>query len=70
MQIGKLAKEYCGVELPLQVLRVNGMVSGYYIGTLHPEEGPYSRESVELFRTREEAEKALADGNWTQKQVP
>jgi len=64
--IGKLAKEYCGKSLPLQVLQTP---RGFYIGTAS-DEGPCSRESEEYFGTRPQAETALAAGQWTQKQTP
>lgn len=62
MKYGKLAKNYCGVELPLQVLKNQ---AGYYIGTFD-EDGPCSRESVEYFPTKEAALAALETGKWTQ----
>lgn len=68
-RIGQLAKTYCGKELPLQALRSHS-TAPFYIGTWDPEEGPCSRESEEYFRTREQAEAALASGNWTQRQEP
>lgn len=46
----------------LQVLR---SAAGFYIGTLDREGFPYSRESVEYFKSREVAETALATGQWT-----
>jgi hypothetical protein len=50
----------CGVfVLPFRVL-MSG--AGYYIGT-ECNDGPYSRESG-YFRTREEAETALATNAW------
>lgn len=67
--IGKLAKEYCDVELPLQVVNFGGY-NPYYIGTYHPEEGPVSRESVEYWSTYEEARAALESGHWTQRLNP
>jgi hypothetical protein len=66
MQHGKLAQQVCGMELPLQVL---GSQAGYYIGTTD-ECGPYSRESVEYFPTKEAAFAALETGEWTQKTTP
>lgn len=64
--IGKLALEYCKKRLPLQVLRSN---AGYYIGTAS-EDGPCSRESAEYFRKQGDAEDALANGKWTQRDNP
>lgn len=63
---GKLAKEYCGVRLPLQVCQSN---AGHYIGT-YDDEGPCSRESAEYFQTQEEAQQALDSGDWTQRERP
>jgi hypothetical protein len=62
-KIGHLAKQCFNVALPLQVCRSE---AGYYIGTVHPKDGPYSRESEEYFPTLEAAEAALESGNWTQ----
>lgn len=62
---GQLAYEYCGIKLPLTVLR---SAAGYYIGTY--DDGPCSRESNEYFRTKEIARAALASGKWTQKMCP
>ena len=66
MSYGHLAKNYCGVELPVQVLQTP---AGYYLGTWHPQEGPYSRESG-YFPTKEAAEAALVSGNWMQRDHP
>jgi hypothetical protein len=49
----------CGVELGLKVLR---SAAGYYIGS-QCYCGPYSRESG-YYKTREEAEKDLASGDF------
>lgn len=65
-QMGRLAKEYCGVDLPLQVLRSG---AGYYLGTID-EHGPCSRESREYFPTQDAAESALSTGCWTQREHP
>ncbi|CDH35213.1 hypothetical protein [Xenorhabdus bovienii] len=62
--IGILALQYCHKQLPLTVLRRR---AGFYIGTI--DEGtPCSRESVEYFSRREQAEFALKQGQWTQRQ--
>ncbi len=50
-----------GKALPVQVLE---SAAGFYLGTVN-EEGPYSRESQEYWRSRKEAEKALETGSWT-----
>lgn len=49
--------------------------AGFYIGTMYydPEEGfpqPGSRESMEYYGTREEAEQAFEKGTWTQRSHP
>ena len=62
-QLGKLAKVW-GVDLPVQVLE---SAAGFYLGTLHPVQGPFSRESVEYWPTRSLAERALETGDWTQR---
>lgn len=49
-KIGHLAKQCFNVALPLQVCRSE---AGYYIGTVHPKDGPYSRESEEYFHMGE-----------------
>ena len=63
---GQLAKEYCGVNLTIRVLR---SAAGYYIGTAD-EEGPVSRESAEYWSGQEAAEQALEKDDWTQRQTP
>ena len=67
MSYGKLAREYCNVSLQLQVLKSN---AGYYIGTIDPESGPCSRESMEYFPTEQAASTALSSGNFTQRSEP
>ncbi|MDE9555619.1 hypothetical protein KKJ06_09275 [Xenorhabdus bovienii] len=62
--IGILALQYCHKQLPLTVLRRR---TGFYIGTMDEGE-PCSRESVEYFTRREQAEFALKQGQWTQRQ--
>jgi len=64
-QTGHLAKKYCNLSLPLEVLQ---SAAGFYIGTFN-EDGPISRESVEYFPTREVAEVALTEGSWTQRHL-
>jgi hypothetical protein len=43
--------------------RVCQSAAGYYIGTFHPQEGPYDRYS-EYYGTREEAEDRLKNHTW------
>ncbi|MBK6742577.1 MAG: hypothetical protein IPG66_06175 [Hydrogenophilales bacterium] len=62
-QIGHLAKKCFNIDLPLQVC---DSTDGFYIGTVHPKDGPYSRESREYFPTRKAAEQALDSGQWSQ----
>jgi len=64
--IGKLAKELCGVELPLTVLKSR---AGFYLGT-QAKGFPVSRESAEYFADRQSAEDALKSGNFTQRLNP
>lgn len=52
-----------GVHLPLQALQ---SAAGFYIGT-QDHEGPASRESVEYFKSQEEAQQALVNGAWSQR---
>ena len=63
---GELAWKYCKVRLPLQVCQ---SAAGFYIGT-YGEDGPCSRESVEYYRKREQAETALKDDTFTQRDEP
>lgn len=54
----------CGrPDLEVQVLQ---SAAGFYIGTFS-DEGPFTRESVEYFKTRDQAVAALRDGRWTQR---
>lgn len=65
---GVLAREYGGVSLPLEIMQSAG---GYYLGT--SQDGmPYTRESVEYWRTEDQARKALEGGEdaWTQRDHP
>lgn len=63
MQYGQLAYEF-GNKIPLKICKSS---NGFYIGTL--DEGlPFTRESVEYWKTKEEAEQALASNNWTQRE--
>ncbi|MBZ9559093.1 MULTISPECIES: hypothetical protein [unclassified Modicisalibacter] len=62
--VGLLAHRDLGMQLPLCTLK---SAAGYYIGTVHEEYGPVSRESEEYFSTAEQAEDALASGRWTQR---
>lgn len=63
---GKLAKEWCGVTLPLQVCSSG---AGFYIGCMD-EGGPVSRESAEYWETAEQAQASLDADNWIQKETP
>lgn len=62
-RIGKLAREFGGVSLPLLVLKSTG---GFYLGTSMAE-GPFTRESEEYWTTGQEASTALEIGDWTQR---
>lgn len=64
---GFLAKRDTGMLLELRTLKSQ---AGFYIGTLHDELGPVSRESAEYFQTVQQAEEALATGSWTQRSTP
>ncbi len=64
--VGKLAFEYVGKRLEVAVLQSN---NGFYIGTCDAD-GPVSRESLEYWPSRAEADKALEHGMWTQKDEP
>jgi hypothetical protein len=67
MSFGKLALEYCGEQLPLQVLKSG---AGFYIGTCDEIGAPVSRESQEYYKTSQLAADALQNGTWTQKAHP
>ena len=64
--VGKLAKELCGVGLPVTVLESR---AGFYLGT-QASGLPVSRESEEYFVDRRLAEAALKSGNFTQRKNP
>jgi hypothetical protein len=68
-QIGFLAREFGGVNHPLTIIK---SAAGYYIGTLDEDGAPYSRESEEYWRGREEAEEVLrtSPSAWTQRPAP
>lgn len=62
---GKLAQS-TGQQLPLTICQSQ---AGFYLGTCN-DQGPYTRESTEYWRTRAAAAKALEAGHWTQRQEP
>ena len=67
LNFGEVAFAVTGHILPLQVCR---SAAGFYIGTLSSDHSfPMSRESVEYYRTFEEADSALLKGTWTQKEI-
>lgn len=61
---GVIAKQY-GYDLELEVLR---SARGYYLGTSTIETYSVSRESVEYWDTKAQAEQAMAKGHWTQRE--
>lgn len=63
---GWLARQWCGMDLELRVLKSE---AGYYLGTAD-ESGPVSRESDEYWPSCEEAETALDRDAWTQRPAP
>ena len=65
-QFGYVARVAGGQELPLEVLPSR---PGFYLGTLLDGE-PYTRESVEYFKTYKQACDALKSGRWTQRLRP
>lgn len=65
-KFGVLARDYCNKRLELQVLE---SAAGFYIGTAD-DAGPCSRESMEYYATRGEADDALANRTWTQMEQP
>ena len=66
-QVGILALR-TGNLLPLEVLELGE--GRFYLGTRHPDLGPVTRESEEVFRTRGDAERCMQDGDWTQRSWP
>jgi hypothetical protein len=66
-RFGHLAQTFADCTLPLEVLE---SAAGYYIGTFHLVEVPFSRESEEYFPTAQAARDALARGAWTQRPFP
>ena len=67
MPNGYLAAKYSGIHQPVVVCR---SAAGYYIGVLTPELGPVSRESVEYWKTSQDAFEALRSEEWTQREHP
>jgi hypothetical protein len=66
--IGYLAQEFGGVSLPLEALP---SAAGWYLGTRDSDGAPYSRESAEYWRSRDQAEAALNNpSSWTQRRHP
>lgn len=70
LETGYLAQVFGGRTLPLKVCRAASGI--FYLGTLEEDGAPYSRESAEYWRTREEAERALTQGPplWSQRLQP
>ena len=65
MPSAKLASEF-GLRLPVQILQ---SYAGWYLGSAN-EEGPVSRESLEYWPRKEQAQNALNEGLWTQRNEP
>lgn len=65
MKYGELASDF-GYHLPLKVLKSG---AGYYIGT-SDRGSPVSRESAEYYRTEAEAQYALDNNTFTQRDHP
>lgn len=59
--------EDCGEALPVEVQH---SAAGYYIGQWCSTDGPYSRLSVEYYRTEKEAQNALDNRTFTMRQHP
>lgn len=62
--LGKIAREFGGLSLPLAVLRTE---AGFCLGTKTSDGHPFTRESEEYWRTDKDARAALATGDWTQR---
>lgn len=65
-QTGLMAKRLLGKDLELQVCY---SAAGFYLGT-YDQDVPCTRESVEYWRARELATRALESGQWTQRDRP
>lgn len=65
-QTGLMAKRLLGKTLELQVCY---SAAGFYLGT-YDRDMPCTRESVEYWRVRELATRALESGQWTQRDRP
>jgi hypothetical protein len=65
-QYGWLAETFGKRQLPLEICVSE---AGFYLGTRDEHGEPFSRES-DYWVTREEAERALLTGNWTQRPAP
>lgn len=63
LEYGYMAFEVGGTRRPLEILESG---AGFYIGTSN-DGMPYTRESVQYWRTRDKAEKAKTAGLWTQR---
>ena len=61
-----MAKRLLGKTLELQVCY---SAAGFYLGT-YDRDMPCTRESVEYWRVRELATRALDSGHWTQRDRP
>lgn len=64
--VGLLAAA-AGKAFRLEVCR---SAAGYYLGTCDATGVPFSRESVQYWRTAGEARTALTAGEWTQRLAP
>lgn len=62
VQFGALARA-SGKEYPMEILR---SAAGFYLGTCS-DSGPFTRESIQYWPTREKAKKAWDEGRWTQR---
>lgn len=51
-------------------LKVMRSAAGYYIGRSTADGAPYSRDSLEYWRTAEEAQSALDNDTWTRRMHP
>lgn len=61
-RLGLLAQR-AGKDLPLEICY---SAAGFYLGT-YDDQGPYTRESQEYWPKREQAQRALEAGLWTQR---
>jgi len=67
VRVGEMARDSGGKRYALQVME---SAAGFYLGTRDEDGCPYSRESLEYWPDRTQAEAAMTSGEWTQRDEP